>query len=186
MTVTQIDTANDVVGFLKQQHEQIKSLFAQVLASSGSEREETFVDLRRLLAVHETAEEEIVHPRAKHEIANGDAVVDARLKEEHEAKETLAELEKLDVDSPEFETKLRSLQADVIEHAEAEEHQEFDKLGAALDDEQLGRMRKAVELAEKMAPTRPHAGVESAGANMLAGPFAMMMDRAKDAISGKG
>jgi hemerythrin superfamily protein len=186
MTVTQIDTANDVVGFLKQQHEQIKSLFAQVLASSGSEREEAFVDLRRLLAVHETAEEEIVHPRAKHEIANGDAVVDARLKEEHEAKETLAELEKLDVDSPEFETKLRSLQADVIEHAEAEEHQEFDKLGAALDDEQLGRMRKAVELAEKMAPTRPHAGVESAGANMLAGPFAMMMDRAKDAISGKG
>jgi hemerythrin superfamily protein len=186
MSMTQIDSARDVVGFLKGQHEQIKSLFEQVLASSGSDREEAFVQLRRLLAVHETAEEEIVHPRAKREIANGDAVVDARLKEEHEAKEVLAELEKLDVASPEFETKLRSLQADVIEHAEAEEHQEFDQLGSELDDEQLERMRKAVEFAEKMAPTRPHAGVESAGANMMAGPFAMMMDRARDAISGKG
>lgn len=186
MTMTHIDTAHDVVGFLKQQHEQIKGLFEQVLASSGSEREQAFVALRRLLAVHETAEEEIVHPRAKREIADGDAVVDARLKEEHEAKKVLSELEKLDVDSPEFETKLRSLRADVIEHAEAEEHQEFDKLGAELDADQLERMRKAVEFAEKMAPTRPHAGVESPGANLLAGPFAMMMDRARDAISGKG
>jgi hemerythrin superfamily protein len=186
MSMTKIDSARDVVSFLKSQHEQIKAGFEQVLASSGSDREEAFVQLRRLLAVHETAEEEIVHPRAKREIANGDAVVDARLKEEHEAKEALSELEKLDVASPEFETKLRTLQADVIEHAEAEEHQEFDKLEAELDDEQLQRMRKAVELAEKMAPTRPHAGVESPAANMMAGPFAMMLDRARDAISGKG
>ncbi|HEU5007121.1 MAG TPA: hemerythrin domain-containing protein [Jatrophihabitantaceae bacterium] len=186
MSMTQIDSARDVVSFLKSQHEQIKAGFEQVLASTGDDREEAFVHLRRLLAVHETAEEEIVHPRAKREIANGDAVVDARLKEEHEAKETLSELEKLDVASPEFETKLRTLQADVLEHAEAEEHQEFDKLESELDDDQLERMRKAVALAEKMAPTRPHAGVESAGANMMAGPFAMMLDRARDAISGKG
>jgi len=186
MSMTRIDSARDVVSFLKSQHEQIKAGFEQVLASSGSDREEAFVQLRRLLAVHETAEEEVVHPRAKREISNGDAVVDARLKEEHAAKEALADLEKLDVASLEFETKLRTLQADVIEHAAAEEHQEFDKLGSELDGRQLERMRKAVELAEKMAPTRPHAGVESAAANMMAGPFAMMLDRARDAISGKG
>jgi hypothetical protein len=43
-----------------------------------------------------------------------------------------------------------------------------------------------VELAEAMAPTRPHPGVESAKANMLAGPFAMMLERARDALTGKG
>jgi hypothetical protein len=46
-------------------------------------------------------------------------------------------------------------------------------------------MRKAVEFAEKVAPTRPHPGVESASGNVLAGPFAAMIDRTRDAFSGK-
>ena len=186
MSESQVDSARDVVVFLKAQHEQIKALFVQVLATSGDERERAFVQLRRVLAVHETAEEEVVHPRARTEIDNGATIVDARLQEEHEAKEALAELEKLAVDSAEFDAKLRSLQRDVLEHAEAEEQQEFARLEVALDDEQLHRMRNAVKMAEAMAPTRPHAGVESAAANLLAGPFASMLDRARDAIRGKG
>jgi hemerythrin superfamily protein len=183
---SQVDSARDVVVFLKAQHEQIKALFVQVLAASGDGRERAFVQLRRVLAVHETAEEEVVHPRAKTEIDNGATIVDARLQEEHAAKEALAELEKLAVDSAEFDATLRSLQRDVLEHAEAEEQQEFARLEVALDDEQLHRMRNAVKMAEAMAPTRPHAGVESATANLLAGPFASMLDRARDAIRGKG
>jgi hypothetical protein len=49
----------------------------------------------------------------------------------------------------------------------------------------LQRMRNAVKLAESTAPTHPHPGVESATKNLLAGPFAAMLDRAKDAITGK-
>lgn len=41
-------------------------------------------------------------------------------------------------------------------------------------------MAKAVE---RMAPTRPHAGTESATANAIVGPFAAMLDRARDAIT---
>jgi len=180
-----IDSAADVVGFLKGQHEQIKALFEQVTATSGDDRREIFDHLRRLLAVHETAEEEVVHPRAKNSLDDGEDVVGARLHEEHEAKETLSRLEKLDVDSAEFETLFQEFQADVLQHAQAEETQEFSKLTAALDDDQLQRMRRAVELAEKTAPTHPHPGVESQAANMLAGPFAMMLDRARDAITGR-
>jgi hypothetical protein len=47
-------------------------------------------------------------------------------------------------------------------------------------------MGRAVELAEAIAPTRPHAGVESQISNLMAGPFAAMIDRARDAILGKG
>ena len=184
-TTVKIENAKDVIDFLTAQHEQIKTLFSQVTARTGSEREEAFAELRRLLAVHEAAEEEVVHPRAKRELDDA-SVVDARLKEEHEAKEVLAELEKLDIESTEFETKFRAFEADVVAHAESEEHQEFARLKAELDDDQLTRMRKAVELAEKTAPTRPHpkAG-ESAVTNLMAGPFAAMLDRARDAISGK-
>jgi hemerythrin superfamily protein len=179
-----IDSAQDVVAFLKTQHEEIKGLFTQVSAASGEQRKEIFADLRRLLAVHETAEEEIVHPRAKSEIAGGESIVAARLQEEHEAKEVLAELEKLDVDSAEFEQKFSKFREDVVAHAEAEEREEFSKLASELDEKQLRRMRKAAELAEKTAPTHPHAGAESRTANLVAGPFAAMMDRAKDLISG--
>jgi hemerythrin superfamily protein len=185
VTDVQISTAEDVVSFLKAQHEAIKALFERVAKAKGEQRKEEFVALRRVLAVHETAEEEVVHPRAKRELPNGERVVSARLKEENEAKQALARLEKLDVDSAEFDAAFEQLRADVIAHAEAEEHEEFPQLAAHLDDAQLERMRKAAQLAERMAPTRPHAGAESATANMLVGPFAAMVDRTRDVISGK-
>lgn len=50
--------------------------------------------------------------------------------------------------------------------------------------EELERMGRAAKLAELIAPTRPHPGVESQSANLLAGPFAVMMDRARDALLG--
>jgi len=43
-------------------------------------------------------------------------------------------------------------------------------------------MRTLVRAAEKTAPTHPHAGVESAKANMLLGPPTAIIDRARDAI----
>jgi hemerythrin superfamily protein len=178
-------TGEDVVTFLTGQHEQIKALFQQVSDSRGEARRDAFVALRRLLAVHETAEEEVVHPRARQSIPNGDDIVDVRLQEENEAKRKLAELEKLDVESAEFERLFQDLRADVLLHAEAEEQQEFTRLADALEPEQLERMKRAATMAESMAPTRPHPGVESAPANMLAGPFAMMLDRARDAMTGK-
>jgi hypothetical protein len=40
-----------------------------------------------------------------------------------------------------------------------------------------------VQLAEAIAPTRPHPRVESAKLNFALGPFASLLDRARDAIS---
>jgi hemerythrin superfamily protein len=186
MAGTPRKSPTDVIDFLVSQHEQIKSLFTQTLSASGKEREKSFVELRRLLAVHETAEEEIVHPRAKRKLINGDTVVEDRLEEEHQAKTVLGELEKLDADGEEFTRKLTELRDAVLDHAEHEEKDEFAKLGEQLSSEELERMGRAVKLAEAIAPTRPHAGVESQVANLLAGPFAAMVDRARDAIIGKG
>jgi hypothetical protein len=182
---TMISSGIDVISFLKEQHDQIKHLFNLVNDSSGKAREEAFYSLRRLLAVHETAEEEIVHPAARRALPNGVSLVDARLQEENEAKKVLAQLEDLDVDSAEFDTLLSRLERSVIVHAQAEERDEFEQLATVLDQRQLEGMRRAAELAEKIAPTRPHPGVESATANLMAGPFASMLDRARDALTGK-
>lgn len=58
---------------------------------------------------------------------------------------------------------------------------------AALDhpaQTELQLLERAVKLAEAIAPTGPHAGVESMLANAFVGPFASMADRARDAILG--
>ncbi|HET9960534.1 MAG TPA: hemerythrin domain-containing protein [Polyangiaceae bacterium] len=180
-----ISNGIDVVTFLKEQHQQIKAGFKEVLATSGEPRRTAFYALRRLLAVHETAEEEIVHPAARKALSDGESVVQARLEEENAAKQVLSQLEDMDVDSMDFEVQFTTLQASVIAHAEAEEMEEFDRLGNQMEPERLQKMRKAVTFAESIAPTRPHPGVESAAANMLAGPFASMLDRARDALTGK-
>lgn len=89
-------------------------------------------------------------------------VIDARLHEENDAKKMLAKLEELDVDSTEFGNLLARLERGVIVHAMAEEREEFALLATSLDQAQLVSMRRAAEFAEKVAPTRPHPGVESA------------------------
>src|SRR3954447_12665372 len=182
---TMISNGLDVVAFLKEQHQQIKVLFREVRLSTGDARSEAFYALRRLLAVHETAEEEIVHPAARKSLPAGESIVEIRLQEEKKAKAALAALEGLALDSREFEARLTLLEADVIAHADAEERQEFEPLGDSLDSERLERMRSAVVFAERVAPTRPHAGVESQAANLLVGPFAAMLDRARDVLTGK-
>ncbi len=88
MVETFVQSTDDVVKFLTDQHNLIKDMFDEVLgASDPKARETAFIELRKLLAVHETAEEMVVHPRVRHEVEGGDIIVDARLKEEHEAKE---------------------------------------------------------------------------------------------------
>jgi hemerythrin superfamily protein len=183
MVETFVQSTDDVVEFLKGQHNLIKDMFDDVLsASSDAARREAFVSLRQLLAVHETAEEMVVHPRARGELSHGDEVVDARLKEEHDAKAQLQRLETLDIGSEDFLAELKQFQQAVLEHAELEEVEEFPGLQRELDAGDLRRMAIAVRAAEAIAPTRPHPGVESAKANVVAGPFASMLDRARDAI----
>jgi hemerythrin superfamily protein len=183
MVETFVQSTDDVVEFLKGQHNLIKDMFDDVLsASSDDARRTAFVQLRQLLAVHETAEEMIVHPRARGELDDGDEIVDARLKEEHDAKVQLQRLESLDIESQEFRTELETFQQAVLEHADLEELEEFPGLQRELGEGDLKRMAKAVQAAEAIAPTRPHPGVESAKANVVAGPFTSMLDRARDVI----
>jgi len=180
---TFVQSSDDVVKFLKDQHNLIKDMFDEVLSASDSKaREKAFIDLRKLLAVHETAEEMVVHPRVRHEAAKGDEIVDARLKEEHKAKEMLSALEGMDIDSPKFIDELKKFRDAVIDHAEHEENEEFTKLERNLKADDRERMAKAVQAAEAIAPTRPHPGVESAKMNFAAGPFASMLDRARDLL----
>jgi hypothetical protein len=172
----------DVVEFLVHQHGRIRDLMMEVLAATGEPRKAAFRELVRLLSVHETAEEEVVHPAARRRLEAGGSIIDDRLQEEHEAKELLEQLDGMDSDAPEFLPLFRRMRTAVITHAVHEQRYEFSYLRQNVSAVELAGMRALVQAAEATAPTHPHAGVESATANLLVGPPTAIMDRARDAI----
>ncbi|MEU8380797.1 hemerythrin domain-containing protein [Streptosporangium sp. NPDC048865] len=182
-TVPELMGENDVVDLLVRQHTMIRDLFDEVEESpTGARRAEAFERLVRMLAVHETAEEEIVHPYARLKIENGDEVVRDRLVEEREAKQMLADLEKLGTGHPDFSGRLQMLRAAVLAHARAEECYEFAQLRARTSVAERRAMAAGVKAAEALAPTHPHPGTESVVMNLLFGPSLAIVDRTRDVI----
>jgi hemerythrin superfamily protein len=171
----------DAVDLLIHQHKEIRRLIQQVDDKTGEARAKAFERLRRLLAVHETAEEEVVHPVARRSLDNGDEVIDARLEEENESKKMLQALEKMGPSAPGFDALFAELRQAVLDHAEQEEREEFPEL-KALGTAEMRVMAAAIKAAEAMAPTHPHPGVETATQNLLAGPIAAVADRTRDVV----
>lgn len=175
---------NDVIRVLLQQHARIRELFADVKASTGQHKEHAFDELRALLAVHETAEEMVLRPVSSE--TAGEQVADARNREEKAATKLLAKLEDLDCASDEFDKLLATLEIAVLQHAQSEEAEEFPTILASCDDEQRQKLGRQVLTTEKLAPTHAHPSTAgSPTAQWLVGPFASIVDRTRDALTGK-
>jgi len=174
-------TETDAVDLLIHQHKEIRGLIKQVGDKAGVARAEAFDRLRRFLAVHETAEEEVVHPVARRSLDNGDEVVDARLEEENESKKMLQALERMGPSAQGFDALFAEFGQAVLDHAEQEEREEFPEL-KALGAAEMRVMAAAIKAAEAIAPTHPHPGVETATQNLLVGPIAAVADRTRDII----
>jgi hemerythrin superfamily protein len=174
---------HDVISLLLEDHEEAKKLLSAVERNTGKARQGAFQQLVYALARHETAEEEVVYPTLRTIDDAAGAVADARIKEEEEANRLLADLEKLDVDSTEFGAKFGQLQKAVEAHADAEERLVFPLVRRARSEGDLEKLGKVLELAKATAPTHPHPNVPgTATANLVAGPLAAVIDRARDAI----
>lgn len=176
--------AHNGINFLLGQHQKVSQLIEAVRDGTGQARQDYFDQLRELLAVHETAEELILRPITRTEVPGGDMVADARMAEENEAKKVLADLEKMDVDSTEFTTAFANFADDVLAHAHNEETYEFPLVREHQDPQALETMGEALERAEKAAPTHPHPSAKTTTAAAVMGPFAAMVDKVRDALSG--
>ncbi|WP_066372855.1 hemerythrin domain-containing protein [Herbidospora mongoliensis] len=112
----------DVIIVLTRQHALIRDLFDEVERSQPADRRETFERLRRLLAVHEEAEEVVVHPVALARLNGGAEIVANRRTEARKVRELLTGL---DPDSHDFTRHLEILRAWVFAHVTAEERYEY-------------------------------------------------------------
>jgi iron-sulfur cluster repair protein YtfE (RIC family) len=173
--------AQGIIEALRHDHDEVREMFARLEAATGEQRRELFQRLLGELVRHEVAEEEILRPVSKRDA--GEAIANARIKEESQAEELLKEMEKLDPGSPEFTSKLAKLRREVERHAEAEETKEFPRVAEKETTERLEQMGRVYEAAKMVAPTRPHPSTPNTPvANMLVGPFAAVIDRARDAV----
>jgi hemerythrin superfamily protein len=171
-----------IATLILEQHMTIRQLFAGVEDAAPAERTAAFEPLVRLLAVHETAEEEIVYPAISARSDAGRRIADARKREEDAAKKALADLEEMDASSAEFMSAFARFRTDVEAHAASEEAEVLPLLQET-DPQQQRLMGTAFAAAEAMAPTHAHrAAPESAIGNMLVGPYVAMVDRVRDAI----
>jgi hemerythrin superfamily protein len=172
----------DVIKVLLQQHARIRELFADITTANGEHKKQAFDELRALLAAHETAEEMVLRPVSK-KVAGND-IVDAVNAEERAANGVLADLEKMDVDSPEFDRMLADFRQSVDAHAEHEERDEFPQVLSWEDTDERRSMGRKLLAAERIAPTHPHPSTAGKPAAQWAvGPFVSLVDRARDAVS---
>jgi hemerythrin superfamily protein len=143
---------DDVIAVLASQHEHVKKLLETVPQETGHRRASAFHTLRLTLALHETAEEQAIHPQALHQLGPNDSVATDRIAEEQTAGQTIAALELVDVDSDQFTFTFGHLATSVTDHAAAEEADEWPVLRRITDPDvikaMIEQMRAVTQLAE--------------------------------------
>jgi hypothetical protein len=172
---------DDVIALVLEDHRQIKSMMNDLSAARG-DVDELFERLIAKLAMHETAEEEVVHPLARRR-PGGEAIVEAILRQEDRGKKALAELEEMGPANPGFKSKFELVKAEVLAHAWYEELREHPKLHSDVDLDQREKAATVFRIAERIGPTHAHKhSPESATGNIFVGTFVAVADRVRDAI----
>lgn len=172
----------DIIELIRSDHDVVRGLLADLEKAQADARGELFDTLVGELARHEAAEEAIVHPTLREEVADGGQVAEQVLEQESEAESLLARMEKMDPASSEFVESLRTLRADVEAHADHEEREEHPRLREALDAQRLQDMADGWSKLKEIAPTRPHPNTpQTPEVRAAVGPVAGAFDRARDA-----
>jgi hypothetical protein len=119
-------------------------------------------------------------------LSNGDKVVDHELEEHAEAEEIMKAIEKAGTDDPQYDDLVRKLIGEIRHHIEDEESDLLAELRDACSPDELQELSQKFQRAKSMAPTRPHPlAPDHPPANKLLAPGAGLVDRLRDALSGR-
>ncbi|SHH04163.1 hemerythrin domain-containing protein [Streptoalloteichus hindustanus] len=138
------------------------------------------------LVRHSVAEEMYLYPTARKKLPDGDQVADQEIAEHAEAERVMKELDGLEATDPRFDELLRTLMREIRDHIRGEENDLFPRLQAACTQDELLELGRKVTRAKQTAPTRPHPSApHKPPANKLLAPGAGLVDRLRDALSGR-
>ena len=174
----------DIITLLTNDHAEVNQLFGRFARASKPETlEQLAKEIIHELSVHAAVEELIVYPAVRNAAPDQKELVDHSIEEHHEVKELLAKLEKENPSTATFRRTMEKVIDSVREHVAEEEGDVLPALkeGTKADfRKQLGEM---VARAKNLVPTRPHPMVPgTAVAQLVAGPWASIMDRVRDLV----
>lgn len=189
MSVTEREAGEqDVLDLLTQEHREVEDLLDQLSMQADQEQDPRDIAdvVIASLVRHSVAEEMYVYPVMREHLEDGDEAVEHDISEHQELEELLKELEGLEPADGQFTEVVARLREVLADHVSDEEDEQFPKLRAAIPAETLVELRAKVEMAEKVAPTRPHPSApHSELFHKLVGPGVGMVDRLKDAMTGR-
>lgn len=163
---TRQPASDDVTSVIAAQHEHIKALLKAVRRQTGHRRAAAFHTLRLTLALHETAEEQAIHPQALHQLGAYDRAASDRIAEEQTAGQTIGALEMVDVDSDQFNSTFGHLATDVTDHAGAEEADEWPALGKITDPAVINAMVEQMRAVTQLAADPSAPGIRATFSEM--------------------
>lgn len=182
---------SDVFEVLRHDHEEVKAMFARLEARpyEGSLEDRKKLTEQMIIGEsrHEAVEEQYFWPAVREQGPSGDRIADQAISQEQEAKQVLAQLDKLDAADADFERLLNGFIADAREHIAFEEENAWPLLRAGITDGQARELGEKIVKAKKTAPTRPHPHTPpKEGVLKAAGPVAAAADKLRDAATGRG
>ncbi|MEU1709875.1 hemerythrin domain-containing protein [Streptomyces sp. NPDC005706] len=179
----------NVIQELTTDHREVEEIFGRIEAMPpGSKERKTLADQATIeLVRHSVAEEAYLYPAVRKHVEGGGALADKEIEDHAQAEQILKDLEGLDADDARFDTLMTRLMSEIRSHVADEEQNLFPRLQAACTPEALDELGEKVRKAKKTAPTRPHPmAPDKPPANKLLAPGAGMVDRLRDAMSGRG
>ena len=127
-----------------------------------------------------------MYPAARKALEGGDQLADHELEEHAKAEKLMKELDALDAAEPRFDELLATLMSEIRHHIDEEESDLLPKLQVACSEEQLLDLGEKVARAKRMAPTHPHPSApDRPPANKLLAPGTALVDRMRDALTGR-
>jgi hemerythrin superfamily protein len=180
----------DALALIKSDHATVKGLFRRYKGLGDGALKSKTQTMERIvteLSVHASVEEQVFYPDVKRRVPGSKRLVDHGLDEHQELKETLARLQRMSPDSPEFDAIMRKVIVDVTDHVKEEERELFPKVRKAMSKQELTDMAALMRTAKRAAPTRPHPLAPSTPpGNVIVGAAAALVDKARDAVRGPG
>ncbi|MGC9382233.1 hemerythrin domain-containing protein [Streptomyces sp. MH13] len=179
----------DVTAELTTDHREVEELFGKIEAlPPGDGQRKKYADQAVIELVRRSvAEEAYLYPAVREFLSDGDTIADKEIEDHAEAERTMKALEGVDAGDAEFDRLIGELMAEIRSHVRDEEDNLFPRLRSAATEDQLVGLGEKVRQAKKTTPTRPHPSApDKPPANKLPAPRTGMVDRSRDALSGRG
>jgi hemerythrin superfamily protein len=180
--------STDLVTVITKDHREVEAIFAELESGniSTKQRRDLADHMTAELVRHAVAEEMYMYPAIREHLPDGDKLADHEIEEHGEVEKLLQDLDGMDAADPKFDEILTKLIADVRHHVQEEESDILPKLQTACGADRMRELGEQVQRAKSVAPTRPHPSApDTPPANKLLAPGTGLVDRLRDALSGR-